>query len=75
MLFLGIITIQILQVMVISGDWAWLEPVYLNIYSVREFTFRSARNSYRKKTKLWDFYLQGKNAFHLTKLARTCVPQ
>ena len=34
MLFLEIITIQILQVMVISGDRPLLEPVYLNKYSM-----------------------------------------
>ena len=32
MLFLGIITIQILQEMVISGDRHLLESVYLNKY-------------------------------------------
>ena len=34
MLFLGIITIQILQGMVISGEWSLLEPVNLNKYSM-----------------------------------------
>ena len=34
MLLLEIITMQILQVMVISGDRPLLEPVYLNKYSM-----------------------------------------
>ena len=34
MLFLGIITIQILQAIVTSGDRPFLESVYLNKYSI-----------------------------------------
>ena len=34
MLFLGIITIEILQAMLTSGDWPFLEFVYLNKYSI-----------------------------------------
>ena len=33
-LFLGIIAIQISQIIVISGDWTLLEPVYRNKYSI-----------------------------------------
>ena len=50
MLFLGIITIQILQVMVISGDQPLLESAYLNKYSIPtkpewKFAFKSVRSA------------------------------
>ena len=60
MLYLGIITIDILQGMAISGEWPLLEPVNYNTYSIPTKpdsgsspleSVRSGRNAYLEKLK------------------------
>ena len=42
MLFFGILTNKILQVMFISNDQCWLQPIYFNKYPIPEKLMRSS---------------------------------